>query len=234
MAKHGYLVLVRHGESRLNKLNRFTGWIDIPLSEAGIKEASQCAEHCRRFDYHAAFTSHLERAHETLLIILSHQRRIGVFQHEDKRYNGLTYAPPEFIKKTFPIFADIQLNERAYGELQGLNKNTAARTYGKSQVLQWRRGFKDRPPKGESLKDVYERVIPYFEKEIHPRVNRGETILIAAHGNTLRAVIKFLEHIDDDQIPFVDLPTAHPLVYSCIKDQFTRIEGEYRFNRPLR
>jgi len=232
--KHGTLVLVRHGESRMNKLNRFTGWVDTPLSKAGIDEAHKVADHCRQFDYDAAFTSDLERAHETLLIILSHQRKTGVFQHEGNARYALKKAPPDFTKKTLPIFTSEKLNERHYGDLQGLNKNSAIRTFGKTKVFNWRRGYTNRPPKGESLKDVYDRVVPYFEEYIHPRIKGGETVLVTAHGNTLRAVIKFLENIDDDQIPNVNLPTGHPLVYSCTKDVFNREEGAYRFNRPLR
>ncbi len=233
--KHGTLILVRHGESRLNELNIFTGWIDVPLNKKGIDEAHQVADHCRQFDYDAVFTSHLERAHETLLVMSSYQKKIGVFQHEsDPMYSHLKKAPASFIRETIPIFTSRNLNERFYGDLQGLDKNAAARIFGAKKVLRWRRGFKDRPPKGESLQDVYQRVVPYFEKYIHPRVQRGETILVVAHGNTLRAVIKFLEHIADDQVPFVDLPTGQPLIYSCVKDQFTRVEGEYRPDRPLR
>lgn len=233
--KHGTLVLVRHGESRLNELNIFTGWIDISLSKKGLDEAHQVADHCRQFDYDAAFTSHLERAHETLLVILSHQKKIGVFQHEkNQEYNHLGLAPKEFVREIFPIFTSKNLNERSYGDLQGLEKNAASKTFGTAKVLKWRRGFKDQPPKGESLQDVYNRTISYFGEHIHPRVKKGETILMVAHGNTLRAVIKFLEHIDDARIPFVDLPTGHPLIYSCVKDHFTRVEGEYRLDRPLR
>lgn len=233
--KHGILILVRHGESRLNELNIFTGWIDIPLNKKGLDEAHQVADHCRQFDYDAAFTSHLERAHETLLVILSHQKKIGVFQHEENHlYNHFKKAPKEFARETFPIFMSKNLNERSYGNLQGLDKNVASRIFGTAKVLKWRRDFKNRPPKGESLQDVYNRVIPYFEEYIHPRIKRGETILVVAHGNTLRAIIKFLEHINDDQIPFINLPTGHPLIYSCVKNQFTRVEGEYRFDRPLR
>lgn len=233
--KHGTLVLVRHGESRMNVLNRFTGWIDIPLSETGIQEAHTVANHCKQFEYDTAFTSELERAHETLLIILAEQKHIGVFQHGgDKRYNHLDSASDDFISSTIPIFTSENLNERSYGKLQGLEKQKAEVKFGKDQVFAWRRGFTDTPPGGESLKDVYERVVPFFEKEIHPRIKSSETVLITAHGNTLRAVIKFLEHIDEDQIPFIDLPTGHPIVYFCTGDQFTREEGEISYNRPLR
>lgn len=233
--KHGTLVLVRHGESRLNELNRFTGWLDIPLSEKGLEEARNVAEHCRQYTYHAAFTSHLERAHQTLLLILSHQKKIGVFEHErDTRYNRIKKAPKDFVRMTIPILNSRELNERHYGELQGLNKHSAARKFGAKKVHGWRRGFIDRPPGGESLQDVYQRVTRYFKKHIKPRLEANETLLVAAHGNTLRALIKFLERIEDDQIPYVDLPTGHPLVYTAKDNIYTRIEGSYDFNRPLR
>lgn len=233
--KHGTLVLVRHGESRLNELNRFTGWLDIPLSKKGLDEAHAVADHCQKFEYDAAFTSNLERAHETLLVILSHQRKIGIFNHEkDKRYCYQQKAPRKFVDKTIPIFTSEKLNERSYGDLQGLNKNSAVKTFGKTNVFNWRRGFSDRPPKGESLEDVYKRVVPYFKSSVHPLVKKGQTILITAHGNTLRALIKYIEHISNEQIPFVDLPTGRPLVYSGKKNEYKRIEGEYNFKRLLR
>lgn len=233
--KNGLLVLVRHGESRLNELNVFTGWIDAPLNKKGFEEAFEVSNHCSRFNYDAAFTSHLERAHGTLLAILAGQKEIGLFDHgENNLYNNMQKAPKDFIDKSFPIFMNRNLNERSYGELQGINKDEAARRFGADQVLKWRRGFGERPPGGESLQDVYGRVIPYFEEHIHSRVMSGEVVLIVAHGNTLRAVIKFLERIDDGKIPFIDIPTGRPLVYSCAKNEFVRIEGEYRFDRPLR
>ena len=210
----GILVIVRHGQSRFNELDIFTGWLDVPLSEKGIREAHKVAKHCKNFDYDAIFTSHLKRAHETLAVILSKQNKIGVFQHQsDKKYDIPDAADPHLNKKILNVYTDRALNERAYGSLQGMNKKKATEIYGKLQVLKWRRGFFDRPPHGESLKDVYDRVVPYIEKVIIPRLKRGETNLIVGHGNTLRAVIKFLENIGDDKISFVDLPLGHPLVY---------------------
>ncbi len=233
--KKGTIVLVRHGESRMNELNRFTGWIDIPLSKKGIDEAHMVADHCAQFDYDVAFTSDLERAHETLLIILSHQRRIGLFQHGgDQRYLRMEDAPRSFFRKTIPIFTTEKLNEREYGTLQGLNKNSAVKEYGKKQIVQWRRGFSDRPPKGESLKDVYTRVQPYYKKNIEGRLKKREKVLVVAHGNTLRTLIKYMENIDDTDIPLVDLPTGRALVYTYTDGTYDRIEGTYQFNRPLR
>ena len=233
--KHGRLVLVRHGESRFNTQNIFTGCIDVSLSETGLKEAHRAARHCQKFNYDAVFTSHLERAHETLLVILSEQKKTGIFRHDnDPRYDISTKIAPALKKNILPVFTTRDLNERAYGDLQGMNKQAAVRKYGKDAVLGWRRSFEQRPPKGESLQDVYGRVVVYFEEQIHSRVRSGETVLIVGHGNTLRAIIKFIENIADDQIPYIDLPFAQPLVYRCRGNNFLRIEGEYRSNRPLR
>ncbi|MDP2630196.1 MAG: histidine phosphatase family protein [Candidatus Uhrbacteria bacterium] len=233
--RHGTLVLVRHGESRFNMLNLFTGWIDVPLSVAGIQEAQAAARHCRQFNYDVSFTSYLERAHETLLVILSQQKKIGVFQHErGSRYAMIYNTSSEPRKDILPIITVKDLNERAYGALQGMNKNTAQRLYGKENVYAWRRGYRERPPQGESLRDVFERVITYFVINIHPRILQGETVLIVGHGNTLRAIVKFLEKIDDEKIASIDLPFAHPLIYTCAHNKFARIEGAYTVSRPLR
>ena len=231
----GILTLVRHGESRWNQCNRFQGWIDVPLSEKGIEEAKRCAEHCKRYQYTATFTSNLTRAQETLLIILSKQDRVGIFQHEDdKRYSKWIRGSNHCGGSDTPVFASAALNERYYGLLQGMEKSVAEKKYGKDKVLAWRRGYTDRPPQGESLEEAHDRMHPYLVKKILPRVRRGENILVTAHGNTLRAAIKHLERISDDQITHIDLPEAKPLVYEYRKGQFVRIEGEYQLDRPLR
>ena len=233
--KKGTLVLVRHGESRLNKLNVFSGWIDIALSELGIQEAQKVAQHCHQFNYDVAFTSHLERAHETLLIILSKQKRIGVFQHKSHpKYNVGKHVPQSFQNKVLPIYSSRDLNELYYGALQGLNKIEVTKKYGKETVFKWRRSFMGSPPKGESLKDVYKRVIPYFKSKIHPYIKDGKTVLVAGHGNTLRTMIKFIEQISDEQIAFINLPFGHPIEYQWGRGKFTRISGEYNMKRPLR
>lgn len=228
------LILVRHGESRWNLANRFTGWIDVPLSENGIKEAERVARHCRKFRYDAAFTSSLSRAQETCFIILSGQDRTAVLRHaEDPRYS--TFQKLRGGKEVdIPVVESAALNERYYGSLQGQHKGTAARRYGKRQVFEWRRGYDARPPDGETLRETHARVGAYLRKEVLPLVTGGRTILVVAHGNSLRATIKQLEGIDDEDIAFVDLPEAKPLVYERRKGGFVRVEGEYRTDRPLR
>jgi len=229
------LVLVRHGESRWNLSNRFTGWVDVPLSLNGVREAQACAKHCAKYDYDAAFTSKLQRAQSTISIILTRQNRTGIFQHEG---NGKHYRwsceSNKCLPDDIPIYDSESLNERYYGVLQGMDKKAAEEKYGIEKLFKWRRGYKDRPPKGESLEDAHARMHPYLVRNILPKVRKGGNILLTAHGNTLRAAIKHLEGISDHDIARIDLPEAEPLVYEFRRGGFKRIEGEYRLDRPLR
>lgn len=231
----GTLVLVRHGESRWNLHNRFTGWVDVPLSVNGIREAEACSKHCAKYNFDAVFTSKLERAQSTAMIILSRQNRTGIFQHEEEgphyrwSCDSNTCLPDDI-----PIYETETLNERYYGILQGMDKKQAEKKYGLGKLLAWRRGYESRPPKGESLKDVFQRVHPYFLKHILPRIRKGETVMLASHGNTLRSIIMHLEKLSAETVAFVDLPKAKPLVYEFRRDTFKRTLGEYRLDRPLR
>ncbi len=226
----GRLVLVRHGESRWNLSNRFTGWVDVPLSESGVREAQLCARHCENFRFTIAYTSVLARAQSTLFIILSLQDRTAIVQHEDNRYSYKNRLG----KNDIPVVSHAALNERHYGLLQGLSKTTANRKYGKQKVLSWRRSFHGVPPQGESLYEVYRRVQPFFVAQIEQRLKQGETILVASHGNALRAIIKHIDGISDKDIAFVDLPNAEPIVYDYFRGKYKRYKAEYSFDRPLR
>ncbi len=188
------LVLLRHGESQWNLENRFTGWVDVPLSPRGNQEAQHAGEKLRSFTFDRAFTSVLVRANETLRLVL------------------------EVIGQTaIPIEKDKALNERMYGELQGLNKAETAKKYGEEQVKIWRRSYDVRPPGGESLKDTAERVLPYYERTIKPYLLKGEAILVAAHGNSLRALIMELEQLSREQVLELNIPTGAPLLYELDK-----------------
>jgi 2,3-bisphosphoglycerate-dependent phosphoglycerate mutase len=184
------LIQLRHGESQWNLENRFTGWVDVPLTPRGVQEARNAGEKLRGFNFDRAFTSVLERANETLRLALD---AIG--------------------QSNIPIEKDKALNERMYGELQGLNKTETAQKYGEAQVKIWRRSYDVRPPGGESLKDTAERVLPYYEHTIKPHLLDGETILIAAHGNSLRALIMELEQLSREQVLELNIPTGAPLLY---------------------
>jgi 2,3-bisphosphoglycerate-dependent phosphoglycerate mutase len=184
------LVLLRHGESQWNLENRFTGWVDVPLSPRGIQEAQHAGEKLRSFTFDRAFTSVLTRAIETLRLVLESTGQTGI-----------------------PIEKDKALNERMYGELQGLNKDETVKKYGAAQVKIWRRSYDVPPPGGESLKDTADRVLPYYEQTIKPYLLKGETILVAAHGNSLRALIMELEQLSREQVLELNIPTGAPLLY---------------------
>ena len=184
------LVLLRHGESQWNLENRFTGWVDVPLTPKGVQEAKNAGEKLRGFTFDRAFTSVLERANETLRLALD------------------VIGQPKI-----PTERDPALNERMYGDLQGLNKAETAKKYGEAQVKIWRRSYDVPPPGGESLKDTAERVLPYYEQTIKPYLLKGETILIAAHGNSLRALILEREQLSRDQVLDLNIPTGAPLLY---------------------
>lgn len=184
------LVLLRHGESQWNLENRFTGWIDVPLSVKGEEEARAAGQKLKRFRFDRAYTSVLQRAIDTLRIVLE---VIG--------------------QTTIPVERDQALNERMYGDLQGLNKDETARKYGADQVKIWRRSYDVRPPGGESLKDTAERVLPYYQRKIQPELQAGRTILVSAHGNSLRALVMHLEHLTPAQVLELNIPTGAPLLY---------------------
>ena len=207
-----HLVLVRHGQSLWNLENRFTGWVDIDLSAEGEKEAQKAGRILlqKEIHFHISYTSLLKRAIRTLWIILKELDEVWI-----------------------PTNKTWRLNERHYGELQGLNKKETAEQYGKDQVFQWRRSYDLPPPEttsekfkneknqrifkntsvpvGESLKDTVQRVLPLWKEEIEPLLKQNKNILIVAHGNSLRALVKYIQHMDDDDICHFNIPTASPI-----------------------
>ena len=196
------LVLVRHGQSEWNKKNLFTGWKDPELTELGIEEAIQAGKQLKQSDikFDVMFTSDLFRAQETGRLILEQMNQTDIATIKDQ-----------------------SLNERNYGELAGLNKDDARKKWGEEQVHIWRRSFDVPPPGGESLKNTAERVLPYFESKILPEVIKGKNILIAAHGNSLRALVMKLEDISPDEIVKLEIATGDPLTYECSKGKIQRI-----------
>lgn len=187
------LVLVRHGQSEWNALNLFTGWKDPGLTDQGRQEANQAGQLIQslNLDFDVMFTSALVRAQLTGDIILN------------------------IIKQThIPTIKNQALNERNYGDLAGLNKDDARAKWGAEQVQIWRRSYDTPPPGGESLKDTGERVMPYFNQEILPLIKKGQNILISAHGNSLRSMIKFLDNISDTEIVELEIPTGAPIHFT--------------------
>jgi 2,3-bisphosphoglycerate-dependent phosphoglycerate mutase len=191
------LVLVRHGQSEWNKLNLFTGWRDPGLTELGVEEAELAGQRLRQreLQFDVAFTSVLSRAQRTCEIILD---KIG--------------------QPGLPTLRDQALNERDYGDLAGLNKDDARAKWGDEQVHIWRRSYSTQPPGGESLRDTVARVLPYYIREIQPRVMRGERVLVAAHGNSLRALVMVLDGLTSDTIPDLELATGIPMIYRLNAD----------------
>ena len=196
-AGENVLVLVRHGESEWNRLNRFTGWKDVGLTEEGMAEAhlagAMLKETGQRFD--CAFTSTLKRAHNTLDIILE-----------------------ELAQGKLPTVKAAALNERDYGELVGINKEEARKRWGADQVHIWQRSYDTAPPGGESLKDTALRVVPFYEKWIVPELQKGKSVIVVAHGNSLRSLIMELDRLTPDEVMQVELGTGMPLVYRLNAD----------------
>ena len=189
------LVIFRHGQSVWNLENKFTGWVDIALTEKGIEEAKAAGQKLKGIIFNEGYASDLKRAQETLKIALEVCGQSNI-----------------------PITNNKALNERMYGDLQGLNKAETAEKFGEEQVKIWRRSYDIAPPNGESLKDTAARVIPYFEKEIAPKLKAGKNIVIAAHGNSLRALIMHLEKMTPAQILEFEIGTAQPRRYELNAD----------------
>ncbi len=207
------LILVRHGQSEWNKLGLFTGWTDVSLSEQGIKEAKDAGTKLKNHKFSFAYTSMLKRAIHTCWLLLENADQMNI-----------------------PVLKDWRLNERHYGSLQGKNKEEMRELHGKEQVHTWRRSFSTKPPQseiqevptlykglntyptGESLENTCQRVIPFWEDEISKKVLMGESVLIAAHGNSLRALIKHLENISNDDINQLEIPTGRPIKITLNKE----------------
>lgn len=196
------LVLVRHGQSLWNLENKFTGWVDIELSELGIEEANKAGQGLKNYKFDIVFTSVLKRAISTADIICD---IIG--------YKG------DFIRNE-------ALNERHYGDLQGLNKDDIGRQYGQEQLQIWRRSYDTPPPNGESLFDTQNRVIPYYKSEIEPLLKSNKNVLVVAHGNSLRSMFMYLENINKEDIVNLNIPTAAPYLYE-FNDEFKIINNKY-------
>jgi 2,3-bisphosphoglycerate-dependent phosphoglycerate mutase len=209
------LVLVRHGQSQWNLENRFTGWVDVPLSVKGREEATSAGKKLKNMRFDTMYVSHLMRATQTLHYILLElsDERIPILYHEEQRIHAWEHYTGNQDKE-IPVYQSVDLAERYYGDLQGLNKAETMKKYGEAQVHLWRRSYDINPPHGESLKDTCERTIPYYKKNILPELQTGKNVLIVAHGNSLRSITKYVENISDEEIPKVEIPTGVPIVYT--------------------
>jgi len=201
--KSSYLVLVRHGQSEWNEKNLFTGWKDPKLTPRGADEAIKAGKELKEagYSFDKMFTSDLFRAQDTGRIILE-----------------------QMDIPSIEVIKDVSLNERNYGDLAGLNKDEARKKWGEDQVHVWRRSFDVPPPGGESLKDTAERVLPYFKENIIPELIEGLNILVAAHGNSLRALVMELEEISSEKIVELEISTGVPLVYKFEENKIERLD----------
>ncbi|ATB29202.1 2,3-bisphosphoglycerate-dependent phosphoglycerate mutase [Melittangium boletus] len=188
------LALVRHGQSLWNHENRFTGFVDVPLTEQGRAEARQAAQSLKGLTFDVAYTSALTRAQETLAILL------------------------ETIGQRIPVIRDASLNERHYGDLQGLNKADAAKRWGDDQIKLWRRSYNVPPPNGESLEMTAKRVLPFYDRAISGDLRLGKNVLVVAHGNSNRSLVMKLDKLSGEQVVELELATGVPLVYELSKD----------------
>lgn len=218
------LILMRHGESLWNARNLFTGWVDVPLSEKGVREAIEAGKKIAHQAIDLAFTSTLVRAQQTLALALLHHGsgKVPVFLHEGKLGEWGKIYSEESLKEVIPVSIAWQLNERMYGELQGLNKAETAKKFGADQVQIWRRSYASAPPEGESLKTCSERTLPYFDREILPKLREGKNILVSAHGNSLRSIIMELDKLTSEQVVKLELTLGEPLFYEYLNGRVVK------------
>lgn len=220
------LILIRHGESLWNKNNLFTGWVDVPLSQQGIQEAIEAGKKLQNTPIDLIYTSTLVRAQETLAIAMAYHLsgKVPVFLHEGEgRLAEWGKIHSEKAKEaTIPVISAWQLNERMYGALQGLDKGETCAKYGKEQVQIWRRSYATAPPEGESLEMCAGRTIPYFESEILLRLKEGKNVLVAAHGNSLRSIIMFLDKLTQEEVVALEMTLGQPIFYTYNAGQFSK------------
>ncbi len=224
--KAAKLILMRHGQSEWNKLNLFTGWVDIPLSAKGVEESIEGGKKIADVPVDVIFTSSLIRAQMTAtLAMMNHSSgKVPCVQHpEGSKLGAWSHIYSEKTKGScIPVYCAWQLNERMYGRLQGLNKKETADEFGASQVQIWRRSFDQAPPEGESLEMTAARTIPYFKEEILPLLKSGKNVFIAAHGNSLRSIVMFLDNLSKDAVVHLELATGDPLLYTFHGEKWSR------------
>lgn len=219
------LILLRHGQSVWNQLNLFTGWIDVPLSREGIREAQRAADALSGLDVDCVFTSELERSLQTAMLTLAEMdlARVPYVVHEGGSKDDRYQPPPAMLDQLIPVRRAEALNERHYGALAGMDKDEARRRFGADQVQRWRRSYDEAPPQGESLKLTAARAIPYFEQHILPMLLEEKTVLVVAHGNSLRSIVMHLENLSEEEVLKLELATGEPRLYALDDDgSFTR------------
>lgn len=224
--KAAKLILLRHGQSEWNRLNLFTGWVDIPLSAQGVQESFEAGKLFSQTPIDVIFVSTLIRAQTTaVLAMVDHSsRKVPTFHHPHEgnlESWGQVYSESAR-QNSIPVFTSWHLNERMYGRLQGMNKQEMVEQYGADQVHRWRRSFDEAPPEGESLAMTAARTIPYFQEEILPQLKQGKNVLISAHGNSLRSIVMFLDNLTKEQVLALEIPTGKPLFYTFSEGKWSK------------
>lgn len=226
----GRLILLRHGQSSWNQRNLFTGWVDVPLSPLGIQEALDAGKRIQDLPIDVMITTPLVRAMMTAMLAMSVHKsgKVPVVLHsgEGKMEEWGKIYSEETRKECIPVIVAWQLNERMYGELQGLNKAETAEKFGADQVKLWRRSFDIPPPKGESLAMTAARSIPYFEEQVVPYLKQGKNVLITAHGNSLRSIIMKLDGLTQEEVLHLELATGVPVIYDFVDGRCVRVGHE--------
>lgn len=221
------LILMRHGESEWNKRNLFTGWVDVPLSFGGVQEAIEAGKRIADIPIDVIYVSSLMRAQLTAMIAMSEHKggKVPLLTHpgEGKREEWNKIHSSKSAKETIPVIEAWQLNERMYGDLQGLNKQETREQYGDEQVHIWRRSYDVPPPNGECLADTAARAIPYFQEMIVPHLASGQNVFISAHGNSLRAITMHLENLSKEEVLKLEIGTGVPIIYEYSSGEFTKI-----------
>ncbi|KAJ7965679.1 2,3-bisphosphoglycerate-dependent phosphoglycerate mutase [Quillaja saponaria] len=220
------LILIRHGESLWNEKNLFTGCVDVPLSKKGVEEAIEAGKRISSIPVDTIYTSALIRAQMTAMLAMTQHRRRKVpvvIHNESEQARAWSQIFSEDTKKqSIPVIEAWQLNERMYGELQGLNKQETSDRYGKEQVHEWRRSYDIPPPNGESLEMCAQRAVAYFRDQIEPQLLSGKNVMIAAHGNSLRSIIMYLDKLTSQEVISLELSTGIPMLYIFKEGKFIR------------
>ena len=221
-----HLILLRHGQSMWNQANLFTGWVDVPLTNQGIEEAIKAGQQLAKIDIDTIFTSTLVRAQQTAMLTMAQSKtnKGPIVIHEGEQGSNSLIFSDTAKENMIPVYYDMRLNERNYGELQGLNKDDTRAKYGEEQVKIWRRSFDVAPPHGESLKMTSERTMPCFDTRILPMLKDDKNVLVAAHGNSLRSIVMNIEELSPEEVLQLELPTGVPRVYSYSNDRYELIE----------
>ncbi|GAB4845066.1 2,3-bisphosphoglycerate-dependent phosphoglycerate mutase 1 [Ancistrocladus abbreviatus] len=239
------LILIRHGESMWNEKNLFTGCVDVPLTKKGIEEAIEAGKRIGNIPVDIIFTSGLIRAQMTAMLAMTQHRhrKVPIIMHNESEQAKLwsEIYSEDTTKQSIPVIAAWQLNERMYGELQGLNKQETAERFGKEKVHEWRRSYDIPPPHGESLEMCAERAVAYFKHHIEPQLSAGKNVMIAAHGNSLRSIIMYLDQLTSQEVISLELSTGIPLLYIFKEGKFIRRgspvgpteAGVYAYTRSL-